>query len=187
MNRATGPYWWAYACMMTCNVISPQLMWFKKIRRNLVVTFILSIIVNIGMWFERFVIIVTSLHRDFLTSSWTQFHPTYVDMGVFVGTIGLFFVLYLLYSRTFPVLALNEVKTILRATGEYGVKNANHFSHEGHSDVIENDHSKSISEDINLDINEDSSNEEIGEEEDSSNNEANDELDDDAEDKKSND
>jgi molybdopterin-containing oxidoreductase family membrane subunit len=158
-------------------------MWFKKIRRNLVVTFILSIIVNIGMWFERFVIIVTSLHRDFLTSSWTQFHPTYVDMGVFVGTIGLFFVLFLLYSRTFPVLALNEVKTILRATGEYGVKSANHFSHDDHSDVIGNDHSKSISEDVN----EDSSNEELGEEEDSSSNESNDELDDDAEDKKSND
>ena len=97
-------------------------MWFKNIRRNLVVTFILSIVVNIGMWFERFVIIVTSIHRDFLTSSWTQFHPTFVDMGVFVGTIGIFFVLYLLYARTFPVLALNEVKTILRATGEFGVK-----------------------------------------------------------------
>ena len=124
MNRATGPYWWAYAAMMTCNVISPQLMWFKKVRRNLVITFILSIIVNIGMWFERFVIIVTSLHRDYITSSWTQFHPTYVDMGVFLGTIGLFFVLFLLYSRVFPVLALNEVKTILRATGEFGVKKA---------------------------------------------------------------
>jgi molybdopterin-containing oxidoreductase family membrane subunit len=124
MNRATGPYWWAYAAMMTCNVISPQLMWFKKIRRNLVITFILSIIVNIGMWFERFVIIVTSIHRDYITSSWTQFHPTYVDMGVFLGTIGLFFVLFLLYSRVFPVLALNEVKTILRATGEFGVKKA---------------------------------------------------------------
>jgi hypothetical protein len=110
--------------MMTCNVISPQLMWFKKVRRNLVITFILSIIVNIGMWFERFVIIVTSLHRDYITSSWTQFHPTYVDMGVFLGTIGLFFVLFLLYSRVFPVLALNEVKTILRATGEFGVKKA---------------------------------------------------------------
>jgi hypothetical protein len=122
LNRATGPYWWAYTAMMSCNVISPQLMWFKSIRRNLVITFILSIIVNIGMWFERFVIIVTSIHRDYITSSWTQFHPTYVDMGVFVGTIGIFFVLYLLYARTFPVLALNEVKTILRATGEFGVK-----------------------------------------------------------------
>jgi molybdopterin-containing oxidoreductase family membrane subunit len=76
-------------------------MWFKKIRRNLVVTFILSIIVNIGMWFERFVIIVTSLHRDFLPSSWTQFHPTYVDMGVFLGTIGLFFCFISIVCKNF--------------------------------------------------------------------------------------
>ncbi|MFT6717028.1 MAG: Ni/Fe-hydrogenase subunit HybB-like protein [Saprospiraceae bacterium] len=121
MNRATGPYWWAYAIMMSCNVLSPQFMWFKKLRTSLVFTFIISIVVNVGMWFERFVIIVTSLHRDFLPSSWTMFHPTFVDLGIFVGTIGIFFVLYLLYARVFPVLALNEVKTILRATGEFGV------------------------------------------------------------------
>lgn len=132
MNRATGPYWWSYWAMMTCNVISPQLMWFKKLRRSLVFTFIISIVVNIGMWFERFVIIVTSLHRDYLTSSWTMFHPTYVDLGIFVGTIGLFFVLFLLYSRTFPVLALNEVKTILRATGEFGVDGASAHHHDDH-------------------------------------------------------
>jgi molybdopterin-containing oxidoreductase family membrane subunit len=177
MNRATGPYWWAYACMMTCNVISPQLMWFKKIRRNLVVTFILSIIVNIGMWFERFVIIVTSLHRDFLTSSWTQFHPTYVDMGVFVGTIGLFFVLFLLYSRTFPVLALNEVKTILRATGEYGVKGATDFSHADHSVSIENDQHSTGNEDVVIsDSKEDENN--------PSNNKSSDDLDDESEENK---
>ncbi len=81
MNRAFGPYWWAYASMMTCNVISPQLFWFKKIRTNLVATFIISIIVNIGMWFERFVIIVTSLHRDYLPSSWSMFYPTMYDIG----------------------------------------------------------------------------------------------------------
>jgi Ni/Fe-hydrogenase subunit HybB-like protein len=121
MNRATGPYWWSYAIMMSCNVLSPQFMWFKKLRTSLVFTFIISIVVNVGMWFERFVIIVTSLHRDFLPSSWTMFHPTFVDLGIYVGTIGIFFVLYLLYARAFPVLALNEVKTILRATGEYGV------------------------------------------------------------------
>jgi molybdopterin-containing oxidoreductase family membrane subunit len=121
MNRATGPYWWSYAIMMSANVLSPQFMWSKKLRTSLVFTFIISIVVNVGMWFERFVIIVTSLHRDFLPSSWTMFHPTYVDLGVFVGTIGIFFVLYLSYARVFPVLALNEVKTILRATGEYGV------------------------------------------------------------------
>jgi molybdopterin-containing oxidoreductase family membrane subunit len=133
MNRATGPYAWSYWSMMTCNVISPQLFWFKKIRRNLVITFILSIVVNIGMWFERFVIIVTSLHRDFLTSSWTMFHPTYVDIGVYFGTIGIFFVLFLLYARSFPVLALNELKTILRATGEHGVKGSK--AHQDHNEV----------------------------------------------------
>ena len=118
LNRATGPYWWSYALMMTCNVVTPQLMLFRKIRRSMVATFILSIIVNIGMWFERFVIIVTSIHRDYIPSSWSMFHPTFIDVGVYVGTIGIFFVLFLLYSRTFPVLALNEVKTILKSSGE---------------------------------------------------------------------
>ena len=91
LNRATGPYWWSYWAMMTCNVITPQLFWFKKIRRSLIATFVISIFVNIGMWFERFVIIVTSLHRDYLPSSWTMFHPTYVDIGIFLGTLGIFF------------------------------------------------------------------------------------------------
>jgi Ni/Fe-hydrogenase subunit HybB-like protein len=118
LNRATGPYWWAYWSMMTCNVISPQLMWFKKLRTSLTFTFILSIFVNIGMWFERFVIIVTSLHRGHLPASWSYFYPTFVDVGVYIGTIGIFFVLFLLYSRYFPVIALNEVKTIVKATGQ---------------------------------------------------------------------
>jgi Ni/Fe-hydrogenase subunit HybB-like protein len=118
LNRATGPYWWSYWSMMTCNVITPQLFWFKKIRTSLVATFIISIFVNIGMWFERFVIIVTSLHRDYVPSSWTMFHPTFVDIGIFIGTIGIFFTLFLLFSRTFPVIALNELKTILKSTNE---------------------------------------------------------------------
>ncbi len=118
LNRATGPYWWAYALMMTCNVISPQVMWFKKIRTSIFVSFVISIVVNVGMWFERFVIIVTSLHRDYLPSSWTMFSPTFVDIGIFIGTIGFFFVLFLLYSRTFPVIAQAEVKSILKSSGE---------------------------------------------------------------------
>ena len=118
LNRATGPYWWAYLLMMTCNVVSPQIMWFKKIRTSIVVSFIISIVVNIGMWFERFVIIVTSLHRDYLPSSWTMFSPTFVDIGIFIGTIGFFFVLFLLYARTFPVIAQAEVKSILKSSGE---------------------------------------------------------------------
>jgi Ni/Fe-hydrogenase subunit HybB-like protein len=118
LNRATGPYWWSYWSMMTCNVITPQLFWFKKIRKSIIATFIISIFVNIGMWFERFVIIVTSLHRDYLPSSWTMFHPTFVDIGIFIGTIGIFFTLFLLFSRTFPVIALSELKTILKSTSE---------------------------------------------------------------------
>jgi len=118
LNRATGPYWWAYWSMMTCNVFSPQLMWSKKLRTNLVFTFMISIVVNIGMWFERFVIIVTSLHRDYLPSSWSMFSPSFVEVGIFVGTIGFFFTLFLLYARTFPVIAQAELKTILKTSGE---------------------------------------------------------------------
>jgi Ni/Fe-hydrogenase subunit HybB-like protein len=117
LNRATGPYWWAYWSMMTCNVFSPQFMWFKKLRTSIMFSFFISIVVNIGMWFERFVIIVTSLHRDYLPSSWTMFSPTFVEIGIFIGTIGFFFVLFLLYARTFPVIAQAEVKSILKASG----------------------------------------------------------------------
>lgn len=125
INRFSGPYAWAYWSMMTCNVISPQLFWFKKLRTNLMFTFVMSIIVNIGMWFERFVIIVTSIHRDYLPSSWSMFYPTFIDIGIFVGTIGIFFTLFLLFARFFPVLALNEIKSILKISGE-SYKNQNH-------------------------------------------------------------
>ena len=117
LNRATGPYWWAYTIMMTCNVLTPQLYWIKSIRTSFVATFIISIFINIGMWFERFVIIVTSLHRDYLPSAWTMFSPTFIDIGIFLGTLGFFFTLFLLYSRTFPVIAQAELKTILKSSG----------------------------------------------------------------------
>lgn len=130
LNRATGPYWWSYWSMMTCNVITPQLFWFKKIRKSLTATFIISIFVNIGMWFERFVIIVTSLHRDYLPSSWTMFHPTFVDIGIFLGTIGIFFTLFLIFARTFPVIALSELKTILKSTSEKKSSSASNEHHE---------------------------------------------------------
>lgn len=118
INRATGPYWWAYASMMTCNVISPQLFWFKKIRTNLAATFVISIIVNIGMWFERFVIIVSSLHRDYLPSSWAMFYPTMYDVGVYVFTFGLFFTAFFLFAKFFPVINMAELKSVLKQTGE---------------------------------------------------------------------
>ncbi len=113
LNRAMGPYWWAYWTMVTCNVISPQFFWFKKLRTSIPVMFVLSITTNIGMWFERFVIIVTSLHRDFLPSSWGYFKPTWVDMCTFAGTIGLFLTLFLLFARFLPMIAMSEVKGVL--------------------------------------------------------------------------
>lgn len=118
INRATGPYWWAYWSMMTCNVISPQLFWFKKIRTSIVATFLLSLVVNIGMWFERFVIIVTSLHRDFLPSSWAMFYPTWADVGVYLFTFGLFFTLFFLFAKFFPVINMAEVKSVLKSSSE---------------------------------------------------------------------
>jgi Ni/Fe-hydrogenase subunit HybB-like protein len=118
INRATGPYWWAYATMMTANVISPQLFWVKKIRTSLVSTFVISIIVNIGMWFERFVIVVTSIHRDYLPSSWAMFYPTKHDVGVYLFSIGFFLTAYLLFSKYFPVINMAEVKSILKSDGE---------------------------------------------------------------------
>jgi molybdopterin-containing oxidoreductase family membrane subunit len=117
-NRATGPYFWAYWTMMTCNVISPQLFWIKKIRTSIAATFALSIVVNIGMWFERFVIIVTSLHRDYLPSSWAMFYPTWVDVGVYLFTFGLFFTLFLLFTKFFPVINMAEVKAVLKSSSE---------------------------------------------------------------------
>ncbi|MBN2349554.1 MAG: polysulfide reductase NrfD [Bacteroidales bacterium] len=117
-NRAFGPYWWAYWIMMTCNVITPQLFWFRKLRRNVVFTFVVSIFINIGMWFERFVIIVTSLHRDFLPSSWSMYKPTLIEVAIFTGTLGIFFTLFFLFIRIFPVVAMAEVKGILKTSGE---------------------------------------------------------------------
>ncbi|MEQ1946758.1 MAG: NrfD/PsrC family molybdoenzyme membrane anchor subunit [Bryobacteraceae bacterium] len=113
INRAFGPYWWAYWTMVTCNVISPQFFWFKKLRRSIPVMFILSITTNIGMWFERFVIIATSLHRDFLPGSWGYFKPTWIDMATFFGTFGLFLTLFLLFARFLPMIAISEVKGVL--------------------------------------------------------------------------
>jgi Ni/Fe-hydrogenase subunit HybB-like protein len=115
INRAFGPYAWAYWTMVTCNVVSPQLFWFKKIRTSIPAMFVLSIVVNIGMWFERFVIIVTSLHRDFLPSSWGYFKPSLVDVTTFMGTFGLFFTLFLLFIRFLPMVAISEVKGIMPA------------------------------------------------------------------------
>ncbi len=109
----TGYYQWAYWTMMTCNVVSPQVFWFKKCRSNLWVVFGICMMVNAGMWFERFVIICTSLSQDFLPSSWHVYHPSWVEQGTFFGTFGIFLSLFLLFMRFLPMIAMSEVKIVL--------------------------------------------------------------------------
>ena len=130
MNRAFGPYAWAYWIMITCNVISPQVFWFKKARTSIPMLFVVSILVNIGMWFERFVIIVTSLHRDFLPSSWGYF--TSHDLGhlVLLGSFGLFFTMFCLFMRFLPMMAIAEVKAVLPQANPHGPGHG-HDSHDG--------------------------------------------------------
>jgi molybdopterin-containing oxidoreductase family membrane subunit len=112
MNRALGPYAWAYWTMVTCNIILPQLFWFRQVRGGLLAVFVLCILVNVGMWFERFVIIVTSLHRDFLPSSWADYAPTLVEIATLIGSFGLFFTCFLVFCRFLPVIAIAEVKGV---------------------------------------------------------------------------
>jgi len=110
--RAFGPYWWAYLTMFTCNVFIPQLFWFKKIRRSMLWSVIIGLLVNVGMWFERFVIVMT-LNRGYLPSSWAYFKPTYVDIGMLIGSFGLFTTLFALFCRYLPVIAMSEVKNVI--------------------------------------------------------------------------
>ena len=113
INRATGPYWWAYWSMIFCNVVAPQLFWSRFFRRHVLWVFVVCMFVNAGMWFERFVIIVTSLHRDFLPSSWGMFYPTWVDIWTFTGTFGIFLTLFLVFIRWLPMICIFEVKAVL--------------------------------------------------------------------------
>ncbi len=113
MNRAFGDYYWAYWTMFSCNVIFPQLFWFKKIRRSIPFMFVLAVLVNVGMWFERFVITVTSLSRDYLPSSWAYFKPTLTDASLLIGSFGLFFTLVLLFTKSLPVISISEVKAVV--------------------------------------------------------------------------
>ncbi len=115
LNRMTGPYWWAYWSMMTCNVIAPQVFWNKWARTTPWFVFLIAAVVNVGMWFERFVIIVTSLHRDYLPSSWIDYSPTITEIGIYAGTFGIFFTLYFLFSKYLPVIAISEVKSVMPA------------------------------------------------------------------------
>jgi Ni/Fe-hydrogenase subunit HybB-like protein len=114
-----SPYGWAYYGMMFCNVVSPQLFWSRKLRRNVTFTFFMAVLVNIGMWFERFVIIFTSIYRDYLPSSWsTYYSPSIWEIGFYLGTFGLFFTCYFIFAKYFPVIAVAEIKAILKTSGE---------------------------------------------------------------------
>ena len=115
MNRAVGPLAWAYWTMVSCNVLVPQFLWFKAVRANFLAVFIITIFVNIGMWFERFVIIVTSLERSFLPSSWVSYAPTFIEIATLIGSFGLFFTAFLLFCRFVPVIAMAEVKAVLHS------------------------------------------------------------------------
>ena len=120
IDRAFGPYAWAYWTMVSCNVLSPQLFWFKRLRRSIPVMLLVATLVTIGMWFERFVIIVISLHRDFLPSSWGYYCPSPVDLLTLAGSFGLFFTLFLLFCRFLPMIAMAEVKSIMPQAHAHG-------------------------------------------------------------------
>src|SRR4026207_673878 len=129
--NVNSPLGWSYWIMMFCNVVSPQIFWIKKMRRNLLVTFFMSILVNVGMWFERFVIIVTSVYRDYLPSSWSVYYrPTVWEVGFYLGTFGLFFTCYFLFSKFFPVIALAEIKHILKRSGDVQKDKMDEVEHE---------------------------------------------------------
>lgn len=112
-NRMFGPMAWAYWIMFTCNVIVPQILWFRSIRGNLAVVFGVSLLVNVGMWFERFVIIVSSLHRDYLPANWASYTPTTIEIATLAGSFGLFLTCFLLFCRLLPVIAIAEIKGVL--------------------------------------------------------------------------
>jgi len=113
INRMFGPYAWAYWIMVSCNVLSPQLLWFKKVRTNVTLVFLLSLAINVGMWFERFVIITISLTRDYLPASWDGYAPSLVEIATLIGSFGLFLTLFLLFTRLLPMIAIGEVKGVL--------------------------------------------------------------------------
>jgi len=119
VNQAAGPFAWGYWIMIFCNVVVPQLFWFKRFRRNLALVWVLAILVNVGMWFERFVIIVVSLHREFIPANWSYYLPTWVDVLTYLGTFGLFFTFFLLFLRFLPMIAISELKGVIPQADPY--------------------------------------------------------------------
>ena len=117
-NRMTGPYWWSFWGLMLCNVVMPQFLWSARVRKNMAFLMVIAMFVNVGMWLERFVIIVTSLHRDYLPSSWGMYTPIAWDWSTYVGTIGLFFTLLLIFVRVLPAISIFEVRALVSAHAE---------------------------------------------------------------------
>jgi molybdopterin-containing oxidoreductase family membrane subunit len=120
MNRLKGPYKWEYYGLILCNAVIPQFLWIKSVRRNLGMLFVISIVVNVGMWLERFIIIVVSLHRDFLPSSWGMFRPTVWDWGLYIGTIGFFLFMVFLFIRVLPMISVFELRELVNITRPKG-------------------------------------------------------------------
>jgi molybdopterin-containing oxidoreductase family membrane subunit len=119
-NRMTGPYAPFYWALILCNILVPQALWSDRVKRNIPALFVISLVVNVGMWLERFIIVVTSLHRDFLPSSWGMYYPTVWDWGLFLGTIGLFLSLMFLFIRGLPMISIFEMRTLVPAPGTRG-------------------------------------------------------------------
>jgi molybdopterin-containing oxidoreductase family membrane subunit len=115
-NRITGDYSFMFWAMVICNAVIPQAMWSKKVRSNITALFIISLIINLGMWYERFNIVVTSLAKDYLPSSWTTYSPTWVEICIYLGTIGIFTIGVLFFFRFVPMIAISEVKSVLKPT-----------------------------------------------------------------------
>jgi molybdopterin-containing oxidoreductase family membrane subunit len=119
-NRMTGPYWYMYWTLIFCNIITPQWLWFRKVRTTPSLLFCVAMVVNVGMWLERFVIVVTSLHRDFLPSSWGMYYPTMWDWMTFIGTIGMFVTFFFLFVRFLPMISIFEMRTAVPAAKTAG-------------------------------------------------------------------
>ena len=115
-NRMTGPYWPAYVMLIVCNCVTIQLFWFPRARRNVPLMFIVSLVVNVGMWLERYVIVITSLHRDFVPAAWSMYYPTIWDWATYIGTIGLFFALMFIFIRVLPVISIAEMRELVQET-----------------------------------------------------------------------
>jgi molybdopterin-containing oxidoreductase family membrane subunit len=142
LNRAFGPYAWTFWLMIACNVFVPQLLWSRRVRRNVPALFVISLLVNVGMWFERFVIVVTSLSADFIPAAWGMYYPTFYDIATYIGTIGLFLSLMFLFIRVLPVISIFEMRELVAETEheeehkDHGDESGDQALELGHGDAV---------------------------------------------------